>query len=387
MTELSSLVWLMTTQFAMFALGWGLCSLLVREQRAAVAHWAVFMLLLGAGMVLTTLRDDTRQWWAFAGANLCFLAGFTLLARGMARFMDLPLRDREYLLTLGVFATLFGMVGPSAEQAYWRVLLAYGSCVWVLGRAVVALQAAVRAEFGTRMALLLATPLLLVIVAFSVRLLQQLLTPGVSLEMHHFTDANRGMLYVYSVTAAMYNFGFVALLTLRHVQRLRDLTLHDPLTGLLNRRALDAELVREWQRLQRDGEAFALLALDLDHFKHVNDRFGHLAGDEVLAETAARLQVAVRGFDLVARTGGEEFVVLMPRMDADGARAAAERLRLAVSATPYRLGSGDLPVSVSVGVAWVARAQGDPRAALQRADRALYQAKAEGRDRIVMAPA
>ncbi len=385
MDELAPLVWLMTTQFAMFALGWGLCSLLVREHRQAVAHWAVFMVLLGLGMLLTTLRDDTRQWWAYNGANLCFVAGFTLLARGMERFMDLAMRDREHLATLVVFSALFVAVGPQAETAYWRVLLAYGSCVWVLARALAMLQAPLRAEFGNGMALMLATPLLGVMVAFGVRGLQQLLAADVSLEMHAFTRANRGMVYVYTVTAAMYNFGFVALLTLRQVQRLRALSLHDPLTGLLNRRALDAELMREWQRLQRDGQAFALLALDLDHFKGINDRHGHLVGDEVLAQTAQRLQAAVRGSDLLARTGGEEFVVLMPGVDAAGAQVAAERLRTAVAGTPFRVSCGTLPLSVSVGVAPVREAQGDPREALQRADRALYQAKAAGRDRVVMA--
>ncbi len=384
-TELSSLVWLVATQFVVYAVGWGLCSLVLSEQRAAVAHWAVFMLLLGAGFLLTTLRSEPRQWWAYGGANLCFAGGFVLLARGVERFMGVDGRDTEHLATLATFGALFTAFGLDESRSYERVVLAYASCVWVLVRAIWVLQLPVRAEYGQRMALVLAIPVLAVVVVFGQRALQQALQPGLSFEMHRYTDANRSMLYFYIVAAAMYNFGFVALLTLRYLRRLRTLTLHDPLTGLLNRRALDTELQREWLRLQRSGEGFAIAALDLDHFKRVNDRFGHLVGDEVLAQTAVRLQQAVRGSDVLARTGGEEFVVLMPGLDDTSAQAAGERLRAAISGAPLSVSAGLLPITVSVGVATVPDAAIEPRDALLRADRALYRAKEAGRDRVVMA--
>lgn len=379
------MAWMVATQFLMYAIGWGLCSLLVREQRSSVAHWSLFMVLLGLGFVLTTQRVEPRTGWAYGGANFCFTAGFVVLRRGMERFMGVAPADREHVLTLVVFGALFAHLGPGEETAAGRVLLAYGAPSWVLARTAVALQGAFRAEYGNRMAFVLATPVALVLAVFGARFVQQALQPDVSLEMHRYTEANRGLLYAYGVMAATYNFGFVALLTLRYVRRLRELTLHDPLTGLLNRRALDTELQREWSRLQREGAPFALLALDLDHFKRVNDRYGHLVGDEVLTQTAQRLRETVRGADLVARTGGEEFVVLMPETDDAGARSAAERLRAAVAGTPYAVSTGPLPLSVSVGVATVQRPGSGPRDALQRADRALYAAKEGGRDRVVMA--
>ena len=379
------MAWMVASQFLMYAIGWGLCSLLVREQRSSVAHWSLFMALLGLGFVLTTQRGEPRSWWAYGGANFCFAAGFVVLRRGMERFMGVAPADREQVATLAAFAVLFATIGPGEEHAASRVLLAYGAPTWVLARTAASLQGVVRAEYGNRMAVVLATPVVMVLAVFGARFVQQALQPGVSMEMHRYTEANRGLLYAYGVMAATYNFGFVALLTLRYVRRLRELTLHDPLTGLLNRRALDAELQREWSRLQRDGSAFALLALDLDHFKRVNDRYGHLVGDEVLAQTAQRLRDTVRGSDLVARTGGEEFVVLMPGIDEAGAQAAAERLRAAVAGTPFAVSAGPLPLSVSVGVATVQQPGSAPRDALQRADRALYAAKEAGRDRVVMA--
>src|SRR5690606_19505431 len=86
-TELSPMAWMVASQFLMYAIGWGLCSLLVREQRSSVAHWSLFMALLGLGFVLTTQRGEPRSWWAYGGANYCFAAGFVVLRRGMERFM------------------------------------------------------------------------------------------------------------------------------------------------------------------------------------------------------------------------------------------------------------------------------------------------------------
>jgi diguanylate cyclase (GGDEF)-like protein len=388
-TVLSPLAWLMATQFLLYALGWGLCSLLLREQRAPVAHWAAFMLLLGAGSLLTTLRGEPRSWWAYPGANLCFAIAFILLRRGMERFMGVVPRDAEHALTALAFVALFVAVGADQAQAPVRVLLAYGTCIWVLLRTLQSLQASLRAEYGGRIALLLSAPLLAVVATFGARLLQQALDMGHSQEMHRFTQANVGSLYAYVSLAAMYNFGFVALLTLRFVRRLRHLLQHDPLTGLPNRRALEAELEREWQRFARNRRPFAVLALDLDHFKQVNDRHGHLAGDEVLAEVARRLRGALRGCDLVARTGGEEFVALLPDTDVIGASLVAERLRRRIAEQPMPVSgpAGGLPMTVSLGLAEAGPHDADLRGVLLRADEALYAAKARGRDRVELAEA
>ena len=125
-----------------------------------------------------------------------------------------------------------------------------------------------------------------------------------------------------------------------------------------------------------------MLALDLDHFKRVNDVYGHGAGDAVLAQTGERLRNSIRSSDTVARTGGEEFIVLVPASDAEMAASLAERLRATVAGQPFELPEGPLAVTVSVGLAASRHEDEELGAVLKRADAALYQAKATGRNRV-----
>jgi two-component system cell cycle response regulator len=165
------------------------------------------------------------------------------------------------------------------------------------------------------------------------------------------------------------------------------LALTDPLTGLLNRRAALARLGQIAQRALETGQAFAVMVLDLDLFKRVNDQHGHAAGDEVLIEVARRIADTLRAEDLVARLGGEEFLVAMPDAGAEAAAAAAERLRRVIEARPFALpaGAGALDLTVSIGVALGAGAESAaPEILVGRADSALYAAKAEGRNQVTI---
>ena len=159
----------------------------------------------------------------------------------------------------------------------------------------------------------------------------------------------------------------------------------DGLTGLANRRSFDDELALEWRRAERVGDSLALLLIDLDDFKSVNDEFGHQAGDAVLRRVAAILESGARQVDLAARYGGEEFALLAPETDALGATKLAERLRTALETTTIELpNGGELSVTASFGVA----VKGELERAEQlvtAADEALYEAKRNGKNRVVMA--
>jgi diguanylate cyclase (GGDEF)-like protein/PAS domain S-box-containing protein len=158
----------------------------------------------------------------------------------------------------------------------------------------------------------------------------------------------------------------------------------DPLTGAYNRRQGDALVAAEFSRRSRDGRTFAVLMLDVDHFKSVNDRFGHPAGDAVLQALVQACQASLRSVDLVVRWGGEEFLVVLPDTDAVAAMSAAERMRIALAATEVVV--PDTPTirfTVSVGVA-VSTGE-SPNNLLRRADVALYAAKEGGRDRVILA--
>jgi two-component system, cell cycle response regulator len=163
-------------------------------------------------------------------------------------------------------------------------------------------------------------------------------------------------------------------------RRLARQALTDDLTGLANRRHGGHQLEREVALCVRHGRLLALVRVDVDHFKAINDSYGHQAGDEVLVEVARRLAEAVRGGDELARWGGDEFVAILPDTDKAGALRAAERLREAVSETPIAAAGRELPVTVSVG--WAHWAGDTPDDLLARADRALYRAKDAGRNTV-----
>ncbi len=167
-----------------------------------------------------------------------------------------------------------------------------------------------------------------------------------------------------------------------------ELAVTDPLTGLYNRRYLDAHLSSAVTRAKTTGKPVCVLIFDIDHFKAVNDTYGHDAGDDVLRDFSDRLRRGVRGIDLVVRYGGEEFLLVMPETDAAFAGGVAERLRSDVEKVPFATRSGaEIPVTVSIGIAeW--RGPSDSAAELiKRADTALYSAKHAGRNRVVASAA
>lgn len=157
----------------------------------------------------------------------------------------------------------------------------------------------------------------------------------------------------------------------------------DPLTGVRNRRYFDRVLAREIALANRVHAPIGLLLLDLDHFKQINDLYGHPVGDTVLRGLAHALASHTRTSDVIARLGGEEFAILLPDTDAAGAAVVAEKLRWTIADWPAAGESGEpFNVTVSVGIAVAARGQATPRALLSAADRALYRAKQRGRNRV-----
>jgi two-component system, cell cycle response regulator len=167
-------------------------------------------------------------------------------------------------------------------------------------------------------------------------------------------------------------------LLLTRERELERLAYYDELTGLPNRRSVLRQLEALISRGRRHGHSLALLMVDADHFKAVNDRHGHAAGDAALRALADRLGERLRAEDVAGRFGGEEFVVALPDADAAGAAAVAEAVRAAVSARPLAIAGRQLSLTVSVG--WATWEDDDLGQLLARADGALYEAKAAGRD-------
>jgi two-component system cell cycle response regulator len=178
----------------------------------------------------------------------------------------------------------------------------------------------------------------------------------------------------------------------RYTERLRDnvqmsieMAITDALTGLFNRRYMETHLVALVEQAAARGKPIAVLVLDIDYFKAVNDSHGHDAGDDVLREFSLRIRKSIRNIDLACRYGGEEFVIVMPETDMAVATMVAERLRRRIASEPFAIqdGARSLDVTISIGIAALDGPADNAAAILKRADTALYRAKRDGRNRVV----
>jgi diguanylate cyclase len=164
---------------------------------------------------------------------------------------------------------------------------------------------------------------------------------------------------------------------------LEKLSMMDPLTGVANRRHFEARGVVEIAEARRNGHELAVVVMDIDHFKRVNDNYGHAGGDAVLRRFTRVIEPQLRPADLLARIGGEEFVLLLPNSDLEAGLAVAERIRLAVAAEPFAVNGAVLSVTASFGVACVEADDDTIDGPLDRADAALYRAKTAGRNKVL----
>jgi len=215
---------------------------------------------------------------------------------------------------------------------------------------------------------------------------------GVLLGSINFGSADESRFTRQHATDFFAHLGAIASFALENVvnrARLLRSGFTDVLTGWNNRRYLQVRLVEELARARRDAGSLVCLMLDIDHFKNVNDSYGHAAGDTVLRELAQRIESQVRVSDIAARYGGEEFVVLLPGTEIESGTLLAERIRTAISAQPIEIGDGNsITITASIGIASSAPIRDDDdlkttgESLIARADVALYSAKSAGRDRV-----
>jgi two-component system cell cycle response regulator len=162
-----------------------------------------------------------------------------------------------------------------------------------------------------------------------------------------------------------------------------ELSVTDALTGLQNRRYMEGHLRTLVSESIRSGRSLSMLVADIDHFKVINDTYGHDAGDEVLKEFAVRLKRNTRGIDLACRLGGEEFVIVMPDTDLEHAYQIGERLRACIAADEFTVSDNSVRITASVGIGTLENSNDTPETMFKRADKALYLAKRRGRNRVV----
>jgi diguanylate cyclase (GGDEF)-like protein len=331
------------------------------EHRIAALTLALLLVLGGlAGSINLfvdgVLRDGLHRWLYAATMAACILAAVPLVIR--QRVNRGPIFGLVLLGDLIYLAVVFCISDPLRYATPLMLLFPSIVAAWFLGRVELAVNMVV--------------------------------TVGVCLvALWPSYDSPVGLAVQVGVSAGMLNAGALGVFLLRRrVERLlvatRTQSLLDPLTGLYNRRYLVAQAPRLWRQARREGTRVAAMVLDLDHFKRLNDAHGHAAGDAVLRAVATSLAASVRPTDVLARTGGEELVVLGLVGDPDEAARLAERLRTAVATT--RTADGHA-VTASVGIALTRPVDAEDATdelwkLIDRADAAMYEAKQQGRDRV-----
>lgn len=365
---------------------------LMRQFRA-LPLWAAVFLLQGAGFVLSCLRGYIDPAIAVFGSNLLLFAGQTLVPLALSRDLDQP-------FPLGRLGLLQGLLVLLFCHAYWIDPWTALRTVAATGFGAVSLLSGARIVYrhlhGPDASQASSGMLLTLFAIGAMSLCGMLMAlhqtfflprpiesfPGAVM----WSEGNPRLVLTIILSLCSMGLAFSVILhvALRLNRELSHQAHHDGLTGLYNRPMFEELAQAALARHQRSHEPCALLFLDLDHFKHINDAHGHAAGDHVLRCFAALLRRELRRSDIIARFGGEEFCVLLPATSASDARLIAERLVTATRAMLPAWESASIPLSTSIGLAL----RKDPlclQTLLAAADKALYAAKRAGRDRVVLA--
>lgn len=365
------------------AVAWALMASPMRIAPRACWRYAVANVLMMLGLILNTLRGDGPSYVAWLGADLSLLAGIVMLRLGTVFLFRLPVSYRMDLFLWGAAALAMLLVSPEeSSQQFLAIVFSLAAAAMFARLAMVTLQG-LSPSTGRFMAMLLVAPVILAALSFVLRLgfifyHEQAEERFISIQSNQALP----VLWFYLVLAIAINvLAFGNALT-RLVQKIRMLADKDMLTGLWNRRSAEEVMKKLHYKWQRGGEGYALVLLDLDHFKQINDTFGHQAGDAALRQAALVLSHALRDTDVLCRFGGEEFLVILSGANIKQAHQVAEKLRTCLEERALRWEGQDIPLSASFGCAVVMPGLSVSQL-ISSADNAMYQAKAAGRNRVM----
>ncbi|MCZ8235279.1 MAG: diguanylate cyclase [Inhella sp.] len=364
---------------AVVTLGLGL--LAWRERRAYLMHWAAALATTFVGMLLFGLRGTAPDLLTIVTANVMLLGNLLFTLSGYLRLFGQPVPVRAMLALVLVQTLVYGWLTFGVDDYPTRMLV-FNSTLVVLSAASALVLRQHRHRFGWAV---LALP----VGAHLVQVLMGLVRIGLTLQTNEptpsFMQASQGhvmAIMLNTLAALALAFGFLSLHASHLLEALEKQAATDPLTGLSNRRGFDRALALEWERQRRRGSSLAVLVIDIDHFKQINDQHGHAVGDTALRHLGQVLRQHLRPYDLSGRLGGEEFCVVSADTDLEGARRSAERLRQASLVYGHDANGQPLGLTLSIGVAVVQADDQSPHDAIRRADAALYRAKQNGRNRV-----
>lgn len=378
------ILWVMVAlQLGIYASIWQVVARLKTDMSRAMWLMAVFNLALAMSLWLVALRGHAPDGLTRSPANVLGLVAFLALWDGGLRLVGArpPRVEPWALLAVGSIAIV--VLGLNPAWGNQRVAVGYLVLVWLILRAWAMVRKPLRRRHAAFANWLLTFAAWLIAGVLSIKAVGAI---GWGWPIELDRDQAGSLLLPYLVLALCTLLNSVMAYVVVHniLLQMEALNRQDALTQLRNRRAFTEELDLCWHHWQRHRTVFAVVCIDVDHFKRVNDTFGHQVGDRVLQQVAQAMQLQVRPTDVLARTGCEEFVLLVPDGLAEQLLPLAERLRHSVAASVAT--PDGLPVQVSLGVAHCLPSDERADGVVSRADTALYTAKALGRNRVCLAP-
>lgn len=347
--------------------------------------WALASLSIGLGLGIAFMDVQPGQLWAITLGAAMIGLGMGLQLMGVRAFVGQHRRRRSLWLYMLVLVLVLGnlwftQISPDATSR-----AVFNSCLFSLVNLASARALLVRVGPEIRTAYWFTGSVFGLLGAlFLIRAVWVALLPPGSYGLYQQIPLNPVTFFLSSIALLAQTFGFMHMLHCRVTEDLHKLAARDSLTGAFNRRSLEEEFQRLRAMHLRAGEALSLVMIDIDHFKSVNDRYGHLAGDEVLRRLCDLVHHTIRGQDYFARYGGEEFCLLLPTKRASEAELLAERLRHLFEQTEIVFEDQVLRCTISLGVADSSVIGLDYQAMVGAGDQALYQAKQTGRNRVVV---
>lgn len=365
---------------------WLLSAYLFKTSPVTSIHYALTNTLLGSFMFFYICRGIWPTTTMFVLSDITVVAGCFVLRRSVQEFAEVKKTDKEHIILF--LLSLITLISLRTHEGYGKFTVAF-VCGLSLYSIIMCCKTAYEymiKDFEKRFCIVTLSPLYFMGALTFVRIIATLLTETPITDLRQATGLNIAFLVTLMLALLGFNGTAVGLVISRMITKIKVLSQEDPLTKTFNRRHINTVAEEEISKLHKNSSSLALIVLDIDHFKKVNDKYGHAAGDAALLACVDVIKKNIRATDYVGRIGGEEFCIILPNTNESEAKVLAERIRVNLSSHPVMWENEQISITGSFGVtSLTSNGKSEWSKLLNKADLAMYEAKNNGRNQVVMA--